>query len=181
MVKRVVGAILKDLEKAWQNLLDVKVSYQRSEMNPRFAQIVSPTEVVILIHFEIEVETSSGVVSLCIPYTALEPIREKLQAGFQSEQPEVDAVWSERLRDALLASRVDLTVELGRSQISGRDVVNLKRGDVIPLDLFASDPLKVTVEGVLKYTAYPGIFKGNQAVKIAQVLVGKGCVDDGTE
>jgi flagellar motor switch protein FliM len=172
---------LGDLEKAWQGLLDVKINYQRSEINPQFARIVPPMDVVVLTHFEIDVEFASGVISLCIPYAALEPIREKLQAGFQSEQLEVDTVWSERFRDGLLASRVDLIVELGRSHLSARDVVNLQEGDVIPLDLFAHDPLKVYIEGVAKYLAYPGIFKGNQAVKISHVLDGKGYIDDGTE
>jgi flagellar motor switch protein FliM len=180
LVRKVVLAALGDLEKAWQPLIDLKVSYQRSEVNPQFAQIVPPADVVVLTHFEIEVEFASGVVSLCIPYAALEPIREKLQAGFPSEQPDVDKVWAERFREGLMTAFVDVVVELGRSQISGRDVINLTKGDVIPLDLFASDPLKVQVEGIVKYLGYPGICKGNQAVKIGAVTAGKGLVD-GTE
>ncbi|NPU84731.1 MAG: flagellar motor switch protein FliM [Syntrophaceae bacterium] len=181
VIRKVVINALEDLEKAWRALLDVKIVYQRSEINPQFVQIVAPTDVVVVIQFEIEVEYSSGILTLCMPYSTLEPVRERLQAGFQSEQLEVDKGWVDRLRKNIAKARAEIAVELGGTEISARDVVNMKPGDVIPLDQYASDAVTVYVEGIPKYRGYPGIFKGNQAVRISEVVLTKGGQDDGAE
>jgi flagellar motor switch protein FliM len=168
LIKKVVVSALMELEKAWSALIDCKTSYQRSETNPQFAQIVPPTDVIVLINYEMEMEFASGTLCLCIPYSMLEPVREKLQAGFQSDTLEVDTVWTGRFKENLMSSSVDILVELGRANISAKDVVDLQKGDVILLNQFAVDPLKVYVEGMLKFAASPGIYKGNQAVKIVK-------------
>ncbi len=170
LIRKVVLTALTDLEKAWKALTDVKLAYQRSEINPQFAQIVPLTDVVVVMNFEVELEYSSGIMSLCVPYSTLEPIREKLQGGFLSEQLEVDKEWSRRISQGLLESRVDMIVELGQAKIKTRKVVELKKGDVIVLDTNAADPLSVYVEGILKFKAHPGIYKGSQAVQITQFV-----------
>lgn len=181
IIKKVVLSALGDMEKAWRSLIDLKISYQRSETNPQFAQLVSPTDVVIVSNFEIEVEYSSGIISLCLPYAALEPIRDKLQTGYQSEQFEIDKTWIKRFKSGLLASKVDLTTRLGNMEINTGEVINLKRGDVIPLDRYVTDPLNIYVEGVLKFRGTPVTYKGNQAVQISQVISSEEVMDYGTE
>jgi len=181
LIKRVVLSALADLEKCWKPLIDLTITYQRAEINPQFVQIVPPTDVVIVMNFEVEVEYTSGVISICIPYSMLEPIKEKLSAGFQSEQLEVDRGWSNRFKTGLMRSYVDIMVELGRVSIMGKDIVNLKKGDVIQLDHYASDPLDVYIEGITKYKGFPGLFKGNQAVQISEVITGKEDMEYGTE
>jgi flagellar motor switch protein FliM len=172
LIKKVVMSALLDLEKAWKALADIHVNYQRSEINPQFAHIVPLSDVVVVVNFEIEMEYSSGVISLCIPYATLEPIREKLQAGFQSDQLEVDKAWVKRFKDELMTSSVELIVQLGQSQVMTRDVKELKVGDVILLDQYASDPVNIYVEGILKFKGHPGLKRGNQAIQI-QYLVSK--------
>lgn len=170
LIRKVVLTALADLEKAWKALTDVKLAYQRSEINPQFAQIVPLTDVVVVMNFEVELEYSAGIMSLCVPYSTLEPIREKLQGGFLSEQLEVDKEWSRRISQGLLESRVDMIVELGQTKIKTKKVMELKKGDVIILDTNASDPLNVYVEGILKFKAHPGTYKGSQAVQIEQLV-----------
>jgi flagellar motor switch protein FliM len=181
LIKKIVLNALVDLEKCWKPLIDLTVTYQRAEINPQFVQIVPPTDVVVVMNFEVEVEYTTGVISICIPYSMLEPIKEKLSAGFQSEQLEVDKGWSSRFKTGLMRSYVEMMVELGRVSILGRDIVNLKIGDVIQLDHYASDPLDIYVEGIPKYKGYPGIYKGNQAMQISQIVTGKEDMDYGTE
>jgi flagellar motor switch protein FliM len=181
LIKKVVLSALTDLEKCWKSLIDLKITYQRAEINPQFVQIVPPTDVVIVINFEIEIEYTSGVISICIPYSMLEPIKEKLSAGFQSEQLEVDKGWTNRFKEGLIKSNVEIMAELGRTSIHGKDVVNLKKGDVIQLEHYASDPLDIYVEGIIKYKGYPGTFKGNQAVQISKVITGKEDAEYGTK
>jgi flagellar motor switch protein FliM len=173
LIKKVVLSALADLEKCWKPLIDLKIAYQRAEINPQFAQIVPPTDVVVVMNFEIEVEYTSGVVSICIPYSMLEPVKEKLSAGFQSEHMEVDKAWANRFKSGLLQSYVDIFVELGRAQVLGKDIVNLKKGDVIQLEHYASDPLDIYVEGIKKFKGYTGNYKGNQAVQISSIVTGK--------
>ena len=173
LIRKIVQNALADLEKAWKTVLDLRVIYQRSEINPQFAQVVPLTDVVVVVNFEIEMEYASGIVSICIPYSTLEPVREKLQAGFQSDHLEVDNEWAKRFKDGLMASDVELVVELGRTQISAKDVLNMKEGDVVVLDRVRVDTLDVFVEGILKFHGYPGNFKGNTAVQIAENVVGK--------
>jgi flagellar motor switch protein FliM len=181
LIKKVILSALSDLQKAWMTLHDIQVVYQRSEINPQFAQIVPSTDLVFVIDFEIEVEYITGILKLCIPYSTVEPIREKLQAGFQSEQMEVDKVWMNRFRNNLMLADLDVLIELGNTQISAKDAVNLKVGDVITLDQYCTDPVSVFVEGVLKFKGYPGNYKGNQAVKVAEILQDRGGMDYGAE
>jgi flagellar motor switch protein FliM len=132
------------------------------------------TDVVIVMNFEIEMEYSSGIMCICIPYSALEPIREKLQGGFLSEQLEVDKEWAKRFAQGLLESKVDMMVELGRTEVELKKVIDLKVGDVIMLDQFATDPLPVFVEGIMKFRGHPGVYKGNHAVQITRLPTKKG-------
>jgi flagellar motor switch protein FliM len=181
LIKRVVLSAMGDIEKAWKSIIEVKVAYQRAEVNPQFVQIVPPTDIVVVINFEVEVEYTTGILSLCLPYAMLEPVRERLHAGFQSEQLEVDKTWMNRFHEGLLKAKVDLVVELGKTDISGSEVVLLKKGDVIPLDQYASDPLNVYVEGVMKFSGAAGVFRGNKAIEIVGVHTGKEVEDYGAK
>ena len=181
LIKKVVLSALLDLEKAWKTLLDAKMTYQRSEVNPQFAHIVPLSDVVIVVNFEIEMDYTSGVMSLCIPYSTLEPIRDKLQAGFQSDQLEVDKDWEKRLKEELMSSSLELVAQLGRTHLLTRDVRDLKIGDVILLDRYASDSIDVYVDGIPKFKAYPGVHRGNQALQIQHLNSRKEVTQYGAE
>ncbi|MBN1380268.1 MAG: flagellar motor switch protein FliM [Deltaproteobacteria bacterium] len=181
IIKKVVLAALGDIEKAWQSLINFNITYSRSEINPQFVQLVTPTDVVVVSNFEIEVEYSSGIISFVIPYSTLEPLRERLQAGYQSEQMEADKTWINRFKAELHSSKIDLTAKLGGAEIHAGEVINLKKGDVITLDQYATEPVNVFVEGVLKFQGNPVIYKGNQAIQICNTIEKEEVVDYGTE
>jgi flagellar motor switch protein FliM len=173
LIKRIVLKVLSDFKEVWKAIIQLDVIYQRSESNPQFMQIVAPTDVVIVSQFEIDLEFSSGIMTFCIPYLTIEPIREKLQGTYQADRLEVDKEWAYRFKEGLRCSKVNLTVELGRTKLSGREIINLKKGDVIPLDQYCSSSLDIYVEDVLKFKGQPGIYKGNRAVEISKFIVGK--------
>jgi flagellar motor switch protein FliM len=181
IIKKVILSALVDMERAWQSLAELKITHQRSEINPQFVQLVSPTDVVIVSVFEIEVEYSSGTISVCIPYSTLEPLRDRLQAGYQSEQLEVDKTWINRFKGGLFSSKVDMLARLGSAEISAGEVISLKKGDVIPLDQFVTDPLDLYVEWVMKFRGRPVIYKGNQAIQVSHIISKDEVVDYGTE
>jgi flagellar motor switch protein FliM len=107
-------------------------------------------------------------------------VREKLQAGYQSESMEVDKIWATRFKNYLMTAGIDIVVELGKTNINGKDLLNLQKGDVVRLDQFADDPLIAFVEGVAKYKVSPGHYKGNMAGKIKEFITKEG-VAYGTE
>jgi len=167
LVKKVVNVMINDLKEAWKNIQPVSLHFVRSEVNPQFATIVSSDDIVIIISFELEMENSTGKVTLCIPYATLEPIKDKLQGGIQSKQSEEDSIWAERFSKQLTEVPVEIVVELGKAVVKGRELFNLNVGDVIQLDTYSKDKLKVMVGGITKFAGYPGFYKGNQALQIS--------------
>jgi len=170
MIKKVVLMALEDFEKAWKPVHNVTISFVRSEVNPQFAAIVPPTDVVVVILFEIEMDQVSGTITVCLPYSTIEPIIGKLKAGFQSDQLEVDQLWIKRLRERMLEAQVEVVVELGKAIITSKDLVNFKVGDIIQLDNDVNDELNVKIEGVSKFRGYPGTMKGNKAVQVSSII-----------
>lgn len=170
MIKKVVLTALQDWEKAWVPVHAVQVSFVRSEINPQFAAIVPTTDVVVVILFEIEMENVSGTITICLPYSTIEPIITKLRAGFQSDQLEVDQTWVKRLREKLQNAEVELVVELGKTTISANELINLNNGDIIQLDKDVTDELLLRVEGVPKYKTLPGVSRGNKAVQVTSFI-----------
>lgn len=170
IVKRVVVSALEDLQTAWRPVFPVQITYSRSEINPQFVAIVPHSEVVVVVTFDVEMGKAPMSLTLCVPYSMVEPIRSKLHAGFQSDQNEVDYVWVNRFRDNIKEAQVNLLVELGNSAISVRDFLNLKQGDVIMLDQEAGSPLNVQVEGITKFKGFQGSYKGRQAIKLTDMV-----------
>ena len=170
MTKKVVLNALEDWERAWKSVHPVACTYVRSEVNPQFAAIVPPTDVVLVIVFDIEMENSSGTATICIPYSMIEPIINKLKANFQSEQMEVDQVWVNRLRGELMKTEVEMVAELGQAQITPRELLGLQKGNVLMLGRDVSDPLYIKTEGTAKFRGYSGVSRGMKAIQITEVL-----------
>ena len=174
MTKSVVLSALEDLEKAWRPVHAVTTNFVRSEVNPQFAAIVPPTDIVLVILFEIEMESISGTLTICLPYAAIEPVIPKLKAQFQSEELEVDQVWIRRLRTELLATEVELVAELGTSTITPQDLMKFKVGDTLMLGNDVTDPLNLKVEQIPKFKGFPGVSRGNKAVQLTETIEREG-------
>lgn len=170
VIRKIVRTALKDLDQAWRPVTPINFQFVRSEVNPQFATIVPPTDLVIVIHFEMELDRLIGKMILCLPYSTIEPIRSKLYASYQSDQLEIDLEWANRFRKRLHDVGVEVLVELGHTTITGQDLLSIEVGDVIMLDHDVNDPLEVKVQGVPKFRAVPGIHKGNQAFQISEEI-----------
>ncbi len=171
MVKKVAEACLKDLEAAWAPVEEITAVLVRSEVNPQFATIVQPSDLVIVTKFEVELEQSAGTLILCIPYAMLEPIRNKLTAGFQAETLDVDYAWQNRLKDIIKESEVDISVLIGSTQITGESLINMKTGDVIQLDQDVDKPLVGMIEGYPKMLGTAGVQRGFQSFKLDEKII----------
>ena len=174
LIKKITDMAFNAMKTAWAPVSPIDIEFQRSEINPQFATIVTPTEVVIISRFEVDIEGAVSKFMICIPYSMIEPIKEKLYSGFQSEQLEVDHRWIERFKERLKESELNIKIYLGKTSISSRDFLKIKKGDVIVLDKRIEDPLVVDIENLPKFIAYPGKINNNMAVKIiSDIPLGK--------
>ena len=153
---------------------EVTTNFVRSEINPQFAAIVPPTDIVMVMLFEIEMENISGTLTICLPYSAIEPIIPKLKAQFQSEEMEVDHDWVNSLRSELLSTEVELVAELGATTITPEELMRYKVGDTLMLGNDVSDPLTIKVEHNPKFKGFPGNSRGNKAIQLTEVIKKEG-------
>jgi len=167
--QRVIQMILqqsfRDLKQAWAPVLPVEFEYMSSEVNPHFANIVSPTEVVVVTTFHVELEGGGGDFHVTLPYAMVEPIREILDAGVQSDRTDVDERWVTALREEIKESEVELSSTLTETEITLREVLNLKAGDVIPIDVPGAVTLRA--ENIPVFRGRFGVAQGNCAIKIS--------------
>lgn len=173
VIRKISGLALRDLGEAWQSLESIEPEYISLEMNPQFVTIVTPTEGVIKIEIHVDIEEFTGKVFFCIPYSMVEPIKDKLFSGIKGDRMETDVRWVERLKKVLGESVVHIMAEVGEVEITVGDLVNLEIGDIIPLGKAVGEPLMIRVEDVPKYFGMPGTSRGAQAIKIIKTLDGK--------
>jgi flagellar motor switch protein FliM len=169
---RVIQLILEqafsDLMEAWSPVMPVRFEFLNMEVNPQFANIVSPTEVVVVTSFQIELDGGGGVFHVVMPYAMLEPIRDILDAGVQSDRSEKDDRWTTALREEVKSAEVNLKCELTDARLTLRDLLSIQEGDIIPIDY----PEKVTVvaEDVPVFRGTYGLHKGSKAVKVLEMV-----------
>lgn len=168
IVERVVKIALANMEESWKPVHEVHIEMVRTEVNPQFAAIVPPSDVVIVVTFEVELENAIGSLIVCLPYATMEPIRSKLHASFQSERLEVDHVWINRFKERLMETPVEMVIRMGRTTISGRQLLYLQEGDIILLDTDEDELLEAEVEGVRKFQGLPGRVKGNKSFQVVK-------------
>ncbi len=169
MIHRVVNSILKDLEKAWQGIYPVSMQYVRSEINPQFAKIVQDDDAVIVSKFQMDIEEMSGVIHITIPLSVIQPIKKNLQSSFQAEDVE-DPAWKQMVLQNLRVTPLEMVVPLGKSVITGAELLDLEVGDIIQLDTRIDDLLPGMFDGQVKFEGYPGLCKGQRAFKIERVI-----------
>ncbi len=170
VIGKVVDLALKDLDEAWAPVHKTDITFVRIEVNPQFVGLVPPSDVVISTTFEVELEHASGTIAVVVPYQTLEPIKEKLNAGFQPEGDRFEKVWTSQLRDHLAETHLNCRVKLGETNLTVGDLVNLNIGDVIPLTQDADGELDFSVEGTPKFKCRFGVSRGNKAIQVTRPI-----------
>lgn len=171
IVRKIVDLAIDDLEAAWAPIEKIDCSFQRTEVNPQFVGIVPPTDVVIATTFDVELENANGTITLVIPYATIEPIKQKLSTGFQVESDQTDRkLWYEIIKEQLMNTNMEMKVNLGESEISLSELMDLRVGDVIPLDQDATGEFSVQVEGVPKFKGLYGVHHGSVAVQLTKFI-----------
>lgn len=172
IVSRITNLFLDELHRAWQNVLDLRLEVLRVESNPQLAQIVPPNEVVVVISFELAMGEVRGMMNLCIPYNSIERISGKLSAnswvayGRRTATPEGIEQVGQTLRGALVA----INVRVASTRITTGDLLGLRVGDIVATEKDVHSPMLVLIEGVPKFRAYPGAFKGHKAIRVEEMI-----------
>ena len=166
VVQMLLEQAFKDLEEAWKPLFEMKFDCVGSEVNPAMANIVSPSEAVIVSSFHIELDGGGGDMHITLPYSMIEPIKDILDSGMTGDVHEVDERWIKALRRDILRASVDLECTVVEKQMSLRDIIDLKQGDVIPVDI--PETLTLRANGVPIYKTRMGTSRGNLGLEIVE-------------
>jgi flagellar motor switch protein FliM len=171
VMEGIIVRVLGNLRESWSTVIDLRPRLGGIEVNPQFAGIVPPQEMVVLVTLETKVGEVEGMMNLCIPYLTIEPIISKLsgQYWYSSARRGTTAENLNILRDRLSTVSVILTAEVGCMDISVRDVLALRPGDIIRLDAVrVADPMPLKVGDRKKFLCRPGVLGNKLAVQIVK-------------
>lgn len=168
VINRLVDVICGEYKKAWQGVYPLELEYQRSEMQPQFANIATPSEIVVSTAFQLEIGDLSGAIHICMPYAALEPIRDVLYSTTQGDSMEVDRRWVDVLTREIQAAEVTLVAELARADATVEQLLSMKPGDFIELD--REPRIRASIEGVPIFECQYGTHNSKYAIRIEECL-----------
>jgi len=168
IIQRLLNVVFEDYEKSWKSVYPVKFEYVRSEMNPQFATIATPNEVVVTVTFDIDMGNKGGELHVCIPYSMIEPIRDTLYSALQGDHLEVDKRWIKLLSQQVQSAEVELVANLGHTKVTFDQILSMQAGDIIPLEI----PKTITahVDGVPVMDCRYGIMNGRYALRVNAMI-----------
>jgi len=168
VIQRLVDCIITEYRAAWHGIYPLDLEYQRSEMQPQFANIATPSEIVVASSFTLEVGETSGSVHFCIPYSTLEPIRDVLYSTIQGDSVEPDRRWVNLLKAQIQSAEVELVAELATAPATVEQLLSFKPGDFVELDL--EQMIQAKVDGVPVFDCHYGTSSGKYSIKIDRLL-----------
>jgi flagellar motor switch protein FliM len=164
VINRLVEVISQEYAKAWKGIYPLELVYQRSEMQPQFANIATPSEIVISTSFRLEIGEMVGAIHFCLPYAALEPVREVLYSSTQGDSIEVDRRWVNVLTREIQAAEVTLVAQLATADATVEQLMAMKKGDFIALE--RESQIQATVDGVPVFSCHYGTHNAKYAIRI---------------
>ncbi|MGD8982126.1 MAG: flagellar motor switch protein FliM [Desulfobacterales bacterium] len=170
IVEKIVKIILNDFQKAWADVYEINTAFIRSEMDPQFVGIGTPDDLVIVNKYEVQLENGNGFITICIPYSSIKPIKEKLKNKFRREKMAIDQSWRKYIQEKIQETMVELSCTMGMAKINGSELLGLKVDDVIMLEQKSGNSVIVNVENIPKFKGYPGACNKRKAVKIIDRL-----------
>ena len=169
LVRKVIDQVFVDLKEAWRSVMDVEFNFVSTEVNPAMANIISPAEGIIVSTFQIDLDGGGGQFHITFPLSMIEPIKEMLDAGIQSDMDEVDDRWMATLHGDIMEVEVPLRCRVAQTKAKLGDVNSYKVGDVIPIENL--EDVTLLANGIPTFAGKMGEHRGNYAVRINKPLV----------
>jgi flagellar motor switch protein FliM len=170
VINRLIDVVCTEYKKAWHGIYPLELDYQRSEMQPQFAIIATPSEIVVSTVFQLEIGDISGAIHICMPYSTLEPIRDVLYSATQGDSVEVDRRWITLLSKEIQAAEVTLVAELAQADATVEQLLGMKPGDFIELE--REPRIRASIGGVPIFECQYGTHNSKYAIRIEECLRG---------
>lgn len=172
VMERIINGMMDHFAEAWDNIIQLEPKLELMESNPQFAQVVSPTEMVVMVTLEMKVGEKQGLITLCIPYIVIEPVVTKLNAHFwySGSGKKSTTQHLEVLRNNLEKAKVPMSVNLGHTVLTVAELIDLQVGDVVQLDSHVNHPLEVVVGTKTKFLGVPGLVGSRMGMQITAVV-----------
>ena len=170
VIKKLVDLVSVEMEKAWEPVYEIRCKYSRSEINPNYITMVSQEETVVILEFSIEIADVVSWMKICMPYGILETIKGYLISTPSREDMEMRAKWFQKLQGSINDVPLELRAVLGKKKLTVQEFLKMKKETVIITDNSVDEPIDVTIMDTTKFKGRMGIWRGNKAVKIEQIL-----------
>lgn len=171
VMTKIVQRGLSILGHAWDGVVKLRPVLREHETKPVMMQLLPNTDSVVLITFELRMMSSTGTLSIAYPYTAMEPIIPRIShtrlLRRRADRDETARSW---IGATLTQSEVPVVAELGQADLSIREFLQLRVGDVIALDRWARDPIDLRVGNVTKAKVRPGLRGKHRVVQVEELL-----------
>lgn len=168
IIQRLLGVVFEEYEKSWKSVYPIHFEYVRSEMNPQFATIATPNEVVVCVTFDIDLGNKGGGLHVCIPYSMVEPIRDTLYSALQGDHLEIDKRWIKLMSQQVQGAEVELVANIGCTKVTFEQILSMQAGDIIPLEIPKS--ISVCVDGVPVMDCRYGTMNGHYALRVNSMI-----------
>jgi len=168
IVQRMLDMVLREYINAWSPTFKLELEYVRSEMQPQFANIATPSEVVVAVKFDVDLGDAGGGIHVCLPYASIEPIRDLLFSSTQADSGELDTRWLGLLSREMQAAELELVATLAHAQATLKQVLKMRPGDVIALE--PPDRIQLAVHGVPIIEGRVGTLRNRYAVQVERVV-----------
>lgn len=169
---RVIQLLLRqafaDMREAWAGVMPLEFEFLQSEVNPHFANIVAPSEIVVVSRFRIDLDGGGGHLHVTLPYSMIEPIREQLDAGLQSDRGDRDERWAQSMADNIQDAEVEIDAQLASAKLTVRELMALKPGDIIPIQM--PKLINLNVEEMPVFRGQFGSAHGHNAIRITDII-----------
>jgi len=168
IIQNILGAVFEAYTKAWEPVYHLDFEFVRSELNPQFANIATPNELVVVSTFEIAFNDVGGAINICLPYSMIQPIRELLFSAMQGDHLSEDKNWNHLMSTQIKSAEIELVALLGQSKLTFEDIMKIQVGDIIPLHV--GENITCTVNEVPVMEAKYGIFNDQYAIKVEKIV-----------
>jgi len=173
-IRKLMEVFGNTMRKTWEPLMDIDMTYLRTESNPQYASIVQANDIVMVTTYNIELPSVRGKIHLAIPFTVLEPHKKEMGAELHIQQDARRNDWAQALQAQLGEFVVSASVELGRAHMTLRELIAMEPGEVVMLDRPADEPLSLEVEGIHKMSGRPVLHRKHVGFMVAEVAGAKG-------
>ena len=168
IIQNMLSAVFEAYTKAWEPVYKLDFEFVRSELNPQFANIATPNELVVVSTFEIGFNEVGGEINICLPYSMIQPIRELLFSAMQGDHLSADKNWNNLMARQIKSAEIELVAILGEANLTVEDVMKIRNGDIIPLNIHEN--ITATVNEVPVMECKYGVFNDQYAIKVEQIL-----------